>query len=315
MAARALARPEELSAPRVAFHIFLLFITAVTTTLTGAAFSVQTQASTDSFIGELLGPFFAIAQQSADGNYEALASGLLFTFTLLTILGAHELGHYFACRYYGIRATLPFFIPAPPVLTPFGTFGAVIKIKEPIYSRRALFDIGIAGPLAGFLFAIPASIVGLIFAKAATPPAAPTMQFNDPLLFIIVMKAMGLPQFIEWNAVYWAAWGSLLVTALNLFPVGQLDGGHVLYAVAGERGHRLISRLVCAALIALAVLSVVWHSSPVWLVWSLVLLFMLKIGHPPVVEEEPLGLGRIALAVFAIIVFLLCFMPFPITMS
>lgn len=314
MTARAVAPPEELSASRVAFHIFLLFITAVTTTLTGAALAVQTQA-TDSLIDELFGPFFAIARQSADGNYEAIASGLLFTFTLLTILGAHELGHYFACRYYGIRATLPFFIPAPPVLTPFGTFGAVIKIKEPIYSRRALFDIGIAGPLAGFLFAIPASIVGLIFAKAAVPPTTPVLQFNDPLLFIIVMKAMGLPHLIEWNAVYWAAWGSLLVTALNLFPVGQLDGGHVLYAVAGERGHRMISRIVCAALIALAVLSMVWHSSPVWLVWSLVLLFMLKIGHPPVVEEEPLGAGRIVLAVFAVIVFLLCFMPFPITMS
>lgn len=315
LAARALTTPEELSPSRVAFHLFLLFITAITTTLTGAAFSVQIQTAADSLIGELFSPFLAIARQSAAGNYEAIASGLLFTFTLLTILGAHELGHYFACRYYGIRATLPFFIPAPPVLTPFGTFGAVIKIKEPIYSRRALFDIGIAGPLAGFVFAVPASIIGLMFAKAAAPPTAAGMQFNDPLLFMIVMKIMGLPQFIEWNPVYWAAWGSLLVTALNLFPVGQLDGGHVLYAITGQRGHQLVSRIVCAALILLAVLSMVWYSSPVWLVWSLVLLFMLKIGHPPVVEEEPLGLGRMALAVFALLVFLLCFMPFPITMS
>jgi hypothetical protein len=146
VAERATATPPELSASRVLFHLFLLFVTAITTTLTGAALSVQMQEAPDSFIGELVAPFLAIARQSAAGNYEALASGLLFTFTLLTILGAHELGHYFACRYYGIRATLPFFVPAPPILTPFGTFGAVIKIKEPIRSRRALFDIGIAGP-------------------------------------------------------------------------------------------------------------------------------------------------------------------------
>jgi membrane-associated protease RseP (regulator of RpoE activity) len=314
-AERAIATPPELSASRVRFHLFLLFVTAITTTLTGAALSVQMQEAPDSFIGELVAPFLAIARQSAAGNYEALASGLLFTFTLLTILGAHELGHYFACRYYGIRATLPFFVPAPPILTPFGTFGAVIKIKEPIHSRRALFDIGIAGPLAGFVFAVPASIIGLIFAKAATPSTSPGLQFHDPLLFMIVMKALGLPKFIEWNPVYWAAWGALLVTALNLFPVGQLDGGHVVYAVVGERGHRWVSRVVCAAVIALAVLSWVWHSSPVWLVWSLVLLFMLKVGHPPVAEQEPLGLGRVALAIFAALVFLLCFMPFPITMS
>lgn len=305
----------ELSTARVLFHVFLLMVTAVTTTLTGAAFSVEMESVPDSIIGGLLAPFIAIAEQSASGNHAALASGLLFTFTLLTILGAHELGHYFACRYYGIRATLPFFIPAPPVITPFGTFGAVIKIKEPIYSRRALFDIGIAGPLAGFVFAVPASIIGLMFAKATTPPPADVLQFNDPLLFIIIMKIMGLPKFIEWNPVYWAAWGSLLVTALNLFPVGQLDGGHVLYAVVGARAHRWIARAVTVSVLTLTVASILLHQSPVWLIWSLVLLFMLRVGHPPVSEQEPLGGARIALSVLAVIVFLLCFMPFPITMS
>jgi membrane-associated protease RseP (regulator of RpoE activity) len=308
-------RERELTAGRVLLHGFLFAATAVTTTITGAAMTVQLEGRDESFIGLLLSPVLSLFGQTAGGNLQPLANGLLFTFTLLTILGAHELGHYFACRYYGIRATLPFFIPAPPVLTPFGTFGAVIKIKEPIRSRRALFDIGIAGPLAGFVFALPASIIGLLVARATPPPAGVGMQFNDPLLFIIIMKLFGLPKWMEWNPVYWAAWGTLLVTALNLFPVGQLDGGHVLYAVVGPRAHKWVSRAVAAAVALLAIVSILWYSSPVWLLWTLVLFFLLKAGHPPVVEEEPLGTARIILAIVAAIVFLLCFMPFPITIS
>jgi membrane-associated protease RseP (regulator of RpoE activity) len=267
----------------------------------------------------LFGPILTVLSETGSGNLAPLIKGLVFTFTLLTILGAHELGHYFACRHYGIRATLPFFIPAPPLITPFGTFGAVIKIKEPIRSRRALFDIGIAGPLAGFAFALPAAIIGLIFAKAA--PASEIaaaagsggLQFNDPLLFILVSKLLGLPKWIEWNPVYWAAWGTLLVTALNLFPVGQLDGGHVLYAIAGRRIHMWISRIVAVSCAGLAVFSIVVHQPPVYLLWTFVLLFLMKVGHPPVIEEEPLGRARITLAIISAVVFLLCFMPFPIT--
>src|SRR5262249_30220064 len=156
----------------------------------------------------------------------------IFSFTLLVILGAHEFGHYFACRYYGVRATLPFFLPAPPAISFLGTFGAVIKIKAPIRSRRALFDIGIAGPLAGFAFALPASVVGLLMAKAAVPSvdavsSSDIQLFQDPLLFKLIIKLFHTPAYFDWNPVYWAAWGTLLVTALNLFPVGQLDGGHV----------------------------------------------------------------------------------------
>jgi membrane-associated protease RseP (regulator of RpoE activity) len=265
----------------------------------------------------LLSPLVAVLTETAKGNLEPLTKGLLFTFTLLAILAAHELGHYFACRYYGIRATLPFFIPAPPVITPFGTFGAVIKIKAPIRSRRALFDIGIAGPLAGFAFALPASVIGLVFAKAAMPPSAADLgkfvQFRDPLLFIIITDLLGLPKWIEWNPIYWAAWGTLLVTALNLFPVGQLDGGHVLYALAGRRIHKWVSAVTAAAVVSLAALAFYLDQPPVYFLWALVLLFLLRVGHPPVIEEEPLGKGRVALAIFAVVVFLLCFMPFPIT--
>ena len=310
-------RESELSASRVLLHSVLLATTAITTTITGAAWTVQAQDES-SVLGLLISPTLAVLKETATGNLDPLAKGLLFTFTLLTILGAHELGHYFACRHYGIRATLPFFIPAPPTITLFGTLGAVIKIKEPIRSRRALFDIGIAGPLAGFAFALPAAVVGLIFATPAPPAAISAassggIQFNDPLLFILVSKLFGLPKWIDWNPIYWAAWGTMLVTALNLFPVGQLDGGHVLYAIAGRRVHTWVSRVVAIGCALLAVLSIVWGQPPVYVLWTLVLLFLMKVGHPPVIEEEPLGSARIALAIFALLVFLLCFMPFPIT--
>lgn len=309
-------REIELSTPRVLLHTVLLVTTGISTTLTGAGFAVQVQDDS-SLMGSLVAPTLAVLRETVTGNLDPLAKGLLFTFTLLTILGAHELGHYFACRHYGIRATLPFFIPAPPTITLFGTFGAVIKIKEPIRSRRALFDIGIAGPLAGFAFALPAAVVGLIFATPAPPAAVSAassgIQFNDPLLFILVSKLLALPKWIEWNPIYWAAWGTLLVTALNLFPVGQLDGGHVIYAIAGPRTHTWISRIVALGCAALAVISIVLNQPPVYLLWTFVLLFLMKVGHPPVSEEEPLGKARVALAIFALLVFLLCFMPFPIT--
>lgn len=309
-------REAELAPSRVLFHLFLLFVTAITTFLTGAIWSVEIRSEPESLTGAIVAPFAALVTETTSGNYQPLLKGMLFTFTLLIILGAHELGHYFACRYYRIRATLPYFIPAPPLLTPFGTFGAVIKIKEHIYSRRALFDIGIAGPLAGFVLALPASVIGLLIAEfATTTTTGEGIQFNDPLLFIIIMKIFGLPQLINWNPIYWASWATLLVTALNLFPVGQLDGGHVLYAVAGPRIHRWVSLIVALSVAALAVVSILMHGSPVWLLWSVVLFFLLKVGHPPVVVEEPLGRARIALAVIAIVVFLLCFMPFPITIS
>jgi membrane-associated protease RseP (regulator of RpoE activity) len=307
------AQPVERARARGWLHLGLLAVTAVTTTLTGLAMSPSTQGQeSGSLLADLLSPFLIAFHKTATGDLAPLTDGLLFTFTLLTILGAHELGHYFACKHYGIRATLPFFIPAPPVVTLFGTFGAVIKIKEPITTRRALFDIGIAGPLAGFALALPASIIGLLLSAPASPPAQSGWYIDDPTLFRLIMALFDLPRWTRWNPVYWAAWGTLLVTALNLFPVGQLDGGHVLYAIFGRRTHRWVSRVVCAAVIILAIATVAFYSLPVWILWSLVLLFMLKVGHPPVADEEPLGKTRIILAVLAAIIFLLCFMPLPL---
>jgi membrane-associated protease RseP (regulator of RpoE activity) len=301
---------------RARLHLLLLALTALTTTLTGAGMSAPIVVSPEpGLVEEIFAPIIAVYLNASAGNFLPIANGLLFTFTLLVILGAHELGHYFACRYYNIQATLPFFIPAPPVITPFGTFGAVIKIREPIRSRRALFDIGIAGPLAGFAFALPAAIIGLTFARAAATQEPPEggILFNDPLLFIAIQKALALPKMIEWNPIYWAAWGTMLVTALNLFPVGQLDGGHVIYAVFGRRVHRVLSVIVCAATVSLALLAIWQGQPPVYVLWSLVLLFLLRVGHPPIVEDEPLGRARTLVAIAAAIIFLLCFMPFPIS--
>jgi membrane-associated protease RseP (regulator of RpoE activity) len=308
-------REEELAPGRILRHIIFLLLTAVTTTFTGASWATPESAvADDSIIGILLLPITSVIKATAAGNTAPLRSGLLFTFTLLMILGAHELGHYFACRHYGIRATLPYFLPAPPVISLFGTFGAVIKIKEPITTRRALFDIGIAGPLAGFAFALPASVIGLLMAEPVQPSGLSGIQFHDPLLFILINKIFGLSQWINWNPVYWASWGALLVTALNLFPVGQLDGGHVLYAVLGRRIHRWVSLIVCISIATLAILSYKFYNSPMWFLWAFVLLFLFKVGHPPVAVEEPLGKGRIILAFVALAVFVLCFLPVPITM-
>ncbi|HUK91035.1 MAG TPA: site-2 protease family protein [Blastocatellia bacterium] len=305
----------ELSRKKIGIHSALLAITAVTTTLTGAAWTIKLDSPPTSFIGSVLAPHIALFKATAAGHFGPLGAGLLFTFTLLTILGAHEFGHYFACRHYGIRATLPFFVPAPPMpLTPFGTFGAVIRIKEPIRSRRALFDIGIAGPLAGFALAVPAAVLGLAYATAAQPVPAgtPGMELTDPLLFIIIGKIFGVPKMVDTNPVYLAAWAVMLVTSLNLFPVGQLDGGHVVFAVAGQKLHKWISWITFVGVASLAVTSYLLYHSPIWFLWTFVLLFLLKVGHPPTVINEPLGGGRKVLAVVAAIVFVLCFMATPI---
>jgi membrane-associated protease RseP (regulator of RpoE activity) len=308
----AVERQEELSTGRIFLHLTLLGLTAITTTFTGAFWALGQPVADDSIIGFLLAPVTSVIKATLAGNFDPLVNGLLFSFTLLMILGAHELGHYFACRHYGIRATLPFFLPAPPVISLFGTFGAVIKIKEPITTRRALFDIGIAGPLAGFAFALPASIIGVLSAQTTLPGG--DVQFHNPPLFLLILKLTGAAD-VAWTPVVWASWGALLVTALNLFPVGQLDGGHVVYAVFGRRIHKWISLIVCISVATLSILSFYLYHSPMWFLWTVVLIFLLKVGHPPVVEGESLGTGRILLAITALIVFFLCFMPFPITIS
>ena len=244
-----------------------------------------------------------------------LAQGLAFSVSLLAILTAHEFGHYVACRRYGVDATLPYFIPAPPLFLA-GTFGAFIKIKSPIPSRRALFDIGVAGPLAGFVVAVPVAILGVLLSQPAPPPTGEAIIFNDPLLFRMVARMLGvhLDANSSGNPFYFAAWIGLLVTSLNLMPVGQLDGGHATFSLFGARAHRWLGTVAFLTMSTLAVLGWMWHKAPSGFLYAVLLAVMLRIRHPQAGDEhEPLGRGRILVAAFTLLVFILCFWPFPIT--
>ena len=245
------------------------------------------------------------------------AQGATFSASLLAILFSHEMGHYLACRYYKVNATLPFFIPAPPIFLA-GTFGAFIKIRSPIPSRRALFDIGLAGPLAGFVVAVPLSVIGVLsMGPAQPPPADGAIFFNDPLLFRLIAKLMGVPldPYALPNPYYMAAWIGLLVTSLNLMPVGQLDGGHGTFALFGSRAHRLIAKVAFISTAVLAILGFYWHHSPSGFLYTVLLAIMLRVPHPAPAVMEPLGAKRILIAILTLAVFILCFWPFPITIT
>jgi membrane-associated protease RseP (regulator of RpoE activity) len=252
---------------------------------------------------------------------ELIAQGATFAAALLAILLAHEAGHYIACRRYGVNATLPFFIPAPPLFLA-GTFGAFIKIKSPIPTRRALFDIGVAGPLAGFIVIIPVAVLAMLTAQPPLPlpeSAAPgtLISFNDPPLMRLSAYALGVHLTnIAPNPFYFAAWIGLLVTSLNLLPVGQLDGGHAVYAVFGKRTHAWVGRAAFVSMALLAVLGWHWHNSPGGFLYAVLLFVMLRVPHPQAIDEfTPLGRTRSLVALLTLIVFLLCFVLFPITIS
>jgi membrane-associated protease RseP (regulator of RpoE activity) len=283
---------KEITNGRLFFHILLLGLTVLTTTGVGV--------------------FWFYGAPSSETVPLVLANGVIYSFTIITILGAHEMGHYIACRWYGVRATLPYFIPVP--LPPIGTFGAFIKIKSPIPSRRALFDIGIAGPLAGFVFAVPAAYVAHYFAVASTPVAdgESAIMINSPLLFQFFERIFDLPPVISSNPVWWAAWVGVFMTSLNLVPVGQLDGGHVTFAIFGPRGHRAVALGCYLAVIGLAFYTVRNDLPWTWMVYGVILTLMLRIGHPQVVDQsEPLGFTRKLVAVIGLIVFILSFIPVP----
>ena len=246
-----------------------------------------------------------------------LGQGLIFSASLLAILAAHESGHYLFCRYYGVDATLPFFIPQPPLLIP-GTFGAFIRMKSPVPSRRALFDIGLAGPLAGFLLIVPIAFAGVLTARHMNipPGQVPELTFNDPLLFRLIarMFRINLDNSVV-NSFYLAAWVGSLVTALNLMPVGQLDGGHGTFALFGQRAHWWIGRVAFGLMLITTVFGWLWFRSPVMFLYVVLLAVMLRVRHPQPEQMEPLGLARTIVGVITLIVFALCFLPFPITIG
>jgi membrane-associated protease RseP (regulator of RpoE activity) len=247
---------------------------------------------------------------------EFLAKGLSFSLSLLFILTSHEMGHYVACRLYKVDATLPYFLPTPPLIGPAGTFGAFIRIKSPLPSRRATFDIGVAGPIAGFIALIPIAIVGIatmepMRAGAAIPPGS--LIFSDALLPRIIGAAFGIdPEFAFGNPFYFAAWVGCLVTALNLIPSGQLDGGHAIYAVLGERIHYWTGRIAFIVMAALSIIGWTYFNSPSGFLISVILGVMMFVKHPEPYDKTPLDGRRKLIAILTLVIFILCFTPFPI---
>jgi membrane-associated protease RseP (regulator of RpoE activity) len=247
--------------------------------------------------------------------------GLSFSLSLLFILTSHEMGHYVACRIYGVDATLPFFIPTPPLIGPAGTFGAFIKIVSPLPSRRATFDIGVAGPIAGFIALIPVALIGFFTyqynASAtidSTADMAGALVFAEPLLLKILAAVFGINQnaLMVWNPFYWAAWLGLLVTSLNLIPSGQLDGGHAVFSVFGERVHYWTGRIAFVVMVALSAAGLYFYNSPSGILFAVLLGVMMRVRHPEPLNNAPLDPPRKIVAFLTLLIFILSFMPFPI---
>ncbi len=284
---------------RLWLHVLLLALTLVTTTVMGARMQYNFDHSLPFFdLDRDLGVILESWKHPA-----ALLSGLPFSLTLLTILMAHEMGHYLACVYYRIDASLPFFLPAPSLT---GTFGAFIRIRSQIYSKRVLFDIGIAGPIAGFVFLLPALSVGLALSKVVPGIAqAGDVHPGTPIILGILQKAI-FPG-VDSNDIYLhpvvrAGWVGLLATAMNLLPIGQLDGGHILYSISPAR-HKMVSTVLIVGLLILGAVGSREYIIPA------IALFFLRRKHPVIYDPEGIGRTRLQFAVLALVIFILSFMP------
>ncbi len=238
-----------------------------------------------------------------------LARGIPFSLTLMAILLTHEMGHYITSRHYGVKASLPYFIPAPPILFMIGTFGAFINMRSPILRRGALLEIGAMGPIAGFVVAVVAVTAGLLQSSVQPTDSLDGMKLGSPLLLqglgALLLDTPGDGYDLVLHPVAFAGWIGLFVTALNLLPIGQLDGGHITYALFGRR-HKAIS---IVAVLGLAILGVV--SWPGWLVWG-ILGAMLGLRHPPVIDQDlPLNRRQRMIAWASVVIFVLTFTPVP----
>ncbi len=291
------ARPKQ----RYWLHALLLLATLLTTTIVGAEMAHSFAAGRPlDFETDLMG----YVRLWHDPSF--LLDGLPFSLTLLTILMAHEMGHFLAARYYNVDATLPFFLPAPTLI---GTFGAFIRIRSAILSKRILFDIGVAGPLAGFAMLIPPLVVGVAMSKVVHGIGAHgQLEFGTPLI-LRLLEWMFFPGVatsdLYLHPVARGAWVGLLATALNLLPIGQLDGGHVLYSFLGERT-KWLSRFFVGVLVLMGV-----FYAYSWLLWAALIIFF-GMRHPAIVDPSPLGRTRTWLAVLALVIFVLSFTAAPI---
>ncbi|HMU32683.1 MAG TPA: site-2 protease family protein [Pyrinomonadaceae bacterium] len=323
-----LPRPSALICAR---HILLLALTFCTTTIAGTLYPFgpvndfvvgsdpQTFDETVAFFLSLPEKYIGVIGHAIEllfTNSYVLTYGLEFSLSLLLILVSHEMGHYIACRIYKVEATLPFFIPTPPMIGPAGTFGAFIRIKSPMPSRKAVFDIGVAGPIAGFVMMLPIAIIGISqMEMTASQPVSTGGQlvFGDPLIMQLVGLAFGKDlAFGVGNAFYYAAWIGALVTAINLIPSGQLDGGHAVYAALGERVHYWTGRIAFPVMAVISVLGAYFYSSPSGFLIAVILGFMLKVGHPRPYDQTPLDPKRKAVAILTLLIFILTFLPFPV---
>ena len=281
----------------IALPIGLFLITLFTTLWAGAY-----QTNTNPFTG---------AWEFLVNDPTILLTGVPFAATLLCILVTHEFGHYIFSRLHRVPATFPLFIPGPPHF--IGTFGAIIRMRGPILSRKALFDIGVAGPIAGFVVALAALVIGLGFSTVEPPKGLDGIRLGlSPLVTFFVWLFFGpIPQgyVVYFHPIADAAWFGLFITFLNLIPIGQLDGGHVAYALWGERQRRM-------ALGILPVLFVLgFFGWPGWFLWAGLAGFI-GLGHPPVMDPQAvLGRTRVAVGWFALVIFVLTFAPVPFSIS
>lgn len=300
--------------PRYWLHLLLFLLTCFTTLITGARmqYNFAHNQPAVSFSDDSV-PFFPVNWLFTDPA--RVLAGVPFAATLMFFFLAHEMGHYLYCRRYGIYATLPFFIPMP--LTPIGTMGAVIIIRSPIRSRTALFDIGIAGPIAGFVVAATTLVLSLGWSKPMPAQITiPDIAFGFPLIFHAAHRFLSMVDpasriadvplnRVLLHPVAIAAWVGMLATALNLLPGGQLDGGHIVYSIS-PRAHRLISRATILVLVPMAYFF--WTG---WIVWA-VLLQLSSLRHPHVAEWPRVSGGRAGLAVFALFMLVFTLTPSPL---
>lgn len=248
-------------------------------------------------------------------HWSDLLLGIPFSLSIMLILGAHELGHYFAARYHKVAVTLPYFIPMP--LSIIGTMGAFIRLKSPFVNRRAMLDVGVAGPLAGMVFALPILIIGLLQSEVVPMnPAGEYLLEGNSLLYAGI-KFLIFGQFlpngnidVQLGPLAWAGWVGMLVTGLNLLPVAQLDGGHIIYVLLGKTAKLLYWPIIIALLLLGLLLA---ESGFQWAIWIGLLLLFGNRHAEPLDDVTPLDPRRRAIAIFALILFILVFVPIPIT--
>jgi membrane-associated protease RseP (regulator of RpoE activity) len=297
--------PPRQSRKSLALAVALFLVTLCTCLIAGAQFSVAFAQDEAASVDEFVRAFKLLYQHPA-----ALLGGLPFALTLMTILLAHELGHFFACRHHQIRTSYPFFIPAPTLI---GTFGAFILLRSPIRNTRALFDVGASGPFVGFFFAFPALMYGVLHSKIVpglADPANADIVFGVPLILHLLARLFH-PGVAVGNLLLHpvgrAAWVGLFATSLNLLPAGQLDGGHILRSLSA-RIHRIVSIFLPVLLLALG-LARHWTG---WYVWAALLFGLRFLRSAPVYDDTRLDPERRIAAALALLIFLLCFMPAPI---